>query len=96
MPGISFLFKKSWHPQSLENQKKLFTAEQDEVRKIQREQEAAAEVAKEKELSLYEKMGDMEARDPRQSSLKFMYSQPKSESQARDNHGLFISLYFPQ
>lgn len=79
MPGLSFLLKKGWHPQTMENQKKLYMAEQEAVERAKREEEAAAEIAKEREMQQYEKMGDMAARDPRSTSLQFMYSQPKKK-----------------
>lgn len=85
MPGISFLFKKKWHPQSMENQKQLFLAEQAAIQQLQREKEAADEIAKENEMRLYEKHGDIAERDPRQSSLKFMYSAPKSKDNKEDS-----------
>lgn len=87
MPGIGFLFKKPWHPQTMENQKKLFVAEHSEIDRKNREEEAAKEVAREVEIQRYENAGDMESRDPKASSLKFMYSHPdlKSNSSALQN-----------
>lgn len=79
MPGISFLFKKPWHPQTLENQKKLFVAESRDLDRLRREEEAAAEVAREAELQRYEAAGDLRERDARTSSLRFMYCPPKKD-----------------
>jgi hypothetical protein len=66
------------HPLSFENQKKVLEAEQRAIDKIKSEQEAAREVAKEREMQQYEQAGDISQRDPRAHSLKFMYSQPKN------------------
>jgi CBF1 interacting corepressor len=82
MPGLSFLLKKPWHPQTIENQKKLFVAEHSDADRRAREEEAAREVAKEAELQRYESAGDLEMRDPKTSSLKFMYSNPQLKSSA--------------
>lgn len=81
MPGISFLFKKRFHPSRLDNQKRLFVAEQTTAERNEREAESAKEVLKEKEMVSYEAMGAMEARDPRTSALKFMYAAPQSKDQ---------------
>lgn len=91
MPGISFLFKKPWHPQTLENQKKLFIAESRDSDRQRREEEAAAEVAREAELQRYDAAGDLRERDARTSSLRFMYCPPKKEGEGDDKpiaHGL--------
>lgn len=78
MPGLSFLFKKDWHPLRMKNQKKLFIVEEEEVKSKLREEEAAKEVSRELEIQGYVKAGDYkDDRDPRTSSLKFMYSIPK-------------------
>jgi hypothetical protein len=77
MPGYSYLFKKEWHPQTMDNQKKLFLAEQNALEKLKKEQEAANEIAKELEMQQYEKAGDISERDARQTSLKFMYAIPQ-------------------
>jgi hypothetical protein len=39
MPGISFLFKKKWHPASASNEKRLFIAEQEAEQQKQRDEE---------------------------------------------------------
>lgn len=77
MPGLSFLFKKGWHPLSLENQKKVYNAEQNNLNKIKKEIESKKEIENERILQLYELNGDIKERDPRNYSLKFMYQQPK-------------------
>jgi hypothetical protein len=76
---------------SFENQKKVLEAEQKAIDKIKSEQEAALEIAKERELQLYEQAGDISQRDPRAHSLKFMYSQPKprhSDDEVELNEGV--------
>jgi sulfur relay (sulfurtransferase) DsrC/TusE family protein len=65
---------------SFENQKKVYEAEQKFLDQRKREEEAALEIAKEREMMLYEVNGDISQRDPRTSSLKFMYSQPSNKS----------------
>lgn len=78
MPGLSFLFKKDWHPLRLKNQKTLFIKEEEAAKNKIREEEAAKEVSRELEIQGYAKAGDFkDDRDPRSSSLKFMYSIPK-------------------
>ena len=79
MPGLSFLFKKRFHPSRYDNQKRIFLAEQNQNEKNEREVESALEIRKEKEIQHYEAMGSMESRDPRTSALKFMYSAPQSK-----------------
>ncbi len=54
MPGISFLFKKRFHPARIDNQKKLFIVEQSAASLALREKEAAEEARKERELLDYE------------------------------------------
>ena len=41
MPGLSFLFKKRWHPARQANEKALFLAEQEALHKQQRDDEVA-------------------------------------------------------
>ncbi|CAM9271136.1 unnamed protein product, partial [Ectocarpus fasciculatus] len=79
MPGLSFLFKKPWHPARQDNQKQVFIKESTAQSQLEREAEAAKEVAKEEEMRSYERVGDLAERDPRTSSLKFMYAQPKAD-----------------
>lgn len=76
MPGISFLSKKAWHPTSLANQKQVHAAEAAAIEQHKKETERALEIAKEMEMQQYEQAGDLK-RDPRTSSLKFMYSAPQ-------------------
>lgn len=76
MPGLGFLFKKSWHPSRLDNEKKLFINEQLLHDEKQKEVERRKEVRKEQEIKEYEDLGQLAARDPKDSSLKFMYSIP--------------------
>jgi len=38
------------------------------------------------EIQYYEAIGEMESRDPRNSSLKFMYSSPKASSSASSSN----------
>jgi len=76
MGGSSFLLNKKFHPGRQDNQKRVFVAEQNHADKKKREDEAAQEVLKEAEISYYENLGEIQSRDPRNSSLKFMYSMP--------------------
>jgi CBF1 interacting corepressor len=88
MPGLSFLFKKRFHPSRTDNQKRLFVAEQQTAEKNDREVELAKEVAKERDIQHFENMGSMEFRDPRTAALKFMYAAPQSkdaETPKKDN-----------
>ena len=85
MPGISFLFKKGFHPAKLDNQKRVFVAEQKLEDFKRREAEAKQEMAKEAEILSYEKLREGVDRDPRSSSLKFMYCPPTNiKSQSKD------------
>lgn len=79
MPGISFLFKKRFHPMRIDNQKKLFIAEESRKQDYDRERELAEQVVKEKELLSYEGLGKAPEHDPRASSLRFMYSAPQAK-----------------
>ena len=72
MGGTSFLLNKKFHPGRIDNQKKVFIAEQKSQERKKAEEEAAKEVMKEREVSYYENLGEISARDPRNSSLKFM------------------------
>lgn len=84
MGGTSFLLNKKFHPGRLDNQKKVFIAEQNTIDRKKNEDEAAKEVLKETEVSYYENLGEIQARDPRNSALKFMYSMPsKNNEQAK-------------
>jgi CBF1 interacting corepressor len=82
MGGVSFLLNKKFHPARLDNQKKVFIAEEKTKEKKKREDEAAKEVLKEREASYYENLGQIQARDARQSSLKFMYATPNANGKA--------------
>jgi CBF1 interacting corepressor len=77
MPGISFLFKKRFHPSRIDNQKQVFIAEQKRQHRNEQEAVAAVEVLKEKEIQSYELLGQAPERDPRAAGLKFMYSMPQ-------------------
>lgn len=87
MGGPSFLLNKKFHPKRLDNQKRVFIAEQTTQDKKRREEEAAKEVQKEAELHYYEALGETAARDPRNSSLKFMYALPTKKDDPKDNPG---------
>jgi CBF1 interacting corepressor len=84
MPGLSFLFKKRFHPSRLDNQKRIFIAEEKQAEKNEREVESAKEVMKEKEMQHYEQCGSMDFRDPRTSALKFMYATPMAKDDDKD------------
>jgi CBF1 interacting corepressor len=84
MPGLSFLFKKRFHPSRLDNQKRIFIAEEKQAEKNEREVESAKEVMKEKEMQHYEQCGSMDFRDPRTSALKFMYATPMAKDDEKD------------
>ncbi len=61
----------------MDNQKRLFVAEEKAKSHEQREKELAEQVLKEKELLAYEQLGQApDHRDPRTSGLKFMYAPP--------------------
>lgn len=76
MPGISFLFKKRFHPSRLDQQKRVFIAEEKTKQHAESERELALQVAKERELQGYEGLGKAPEQDPRHASLKFMYNAP--------------------
>lgn len=78
MGGPSFLLNKKFHPVRLDNQKRVFIAEEEHKKKKAKEEEAARLAVKEAELSYLEKIGQVEARDIRSAELKFMYNIPKS------------------
>jgi CBF1 interacting corepressor len=78
MPGISFLFKKRFHPMRMDNQKRLFVAEETQKSRGDKERELAEQVVKEREILSYEQLGVAPDRDARSSSLRFMYSAPLS------------------
>lgn len=80
MPGIAFLFKKRFHPARMDNQKKLFVAEQKITERQEREINFANEVKKEREIAEYESMNSSQGHDLRGSALKFMYSMPQSKN----------------
>jgi CBF1 interacting corepressor len=84
MPGLGFLFKKRFHPSRLDNQKRIFIAEEKQAEKNEREVESAKEVMKEKEMQHYEQCGSMDFRDPRTSALKFMYATPMTKEDDKD------------
>ena len=60
----------------------VYLAEQNFEEKKKREEDAANEVLKETEIKYYENLGEVQARDPRNSSLKFMYSMPIDKPKA--------------
>eukprot|EP01036_Dinobryon_divergens_P034379 gene34379-44413_t len=99
MPGISFLFKKRFHPARIDNQKKLFIAEETAANRTEREKESAEEYRRERELLEYENIAQTMPsapdgnkswaahkahQDPRQTSLKFMYSMPKPKGKGKE------------
>lgn len=85
MPGISFLFKKKFHPSRIDNQKKMFIAEEKTSHRLEQEKELALQIMKEKELQSLEGLGQAPERDPRASSLKFMYAAPSNVKDKRAN-----------
>jgi N-terminal domain of CBF1 interacting co-repressor CIR len=74
MPGQSFLFKKSWHPSSKANEKRVFIAEQEASRQINREKEAQDEIQK---GFVIPQDDATQQSDPRSTELRFMYSLPE-------------------
>ena len=48
---------------------------------------------RESELAKYEKSGDVEKRDPRNSSLKFMYSIPQSQDSSTNSSNTSVRVY---
>jgi hypothetical protein len=86
MPGISFLFKKRFHPSRLDNQKRVFVTEENKKKHIEKEQELAAQVAKEQELQMYEGLGKAPELDPRNASLKFMYHAPAALTKSNNSN----------
>lgn len=96
MPGLSFLFKKKWHPSRKDNQEKVFIKEQTSIYDKSKEEEAAREVAKEAELQSYVRGGDIGDRDPRTSSLKFMYAQPTKSGDASSSSSISMEPQKPQ
>jgi CBF1 interacting corepressor len=91
MPGISFLFKKRFHPARLDNQKRIFIKEEKTSQRNELEKEKSLQVMKERELQAYEGLGQAPDRDPRNSSLKFMYSAPAA-GKGKDEKGKKIDL----
>jgi hypothetical protein len=87
MGGLSFLLKKGWHPNTNENKKAVYIAEQSALLRHSLEQQAASEVRKERELQRYECSGDMQRRDPREAALKFMYAMPQPHSHSGSGSG---------
>lgn len=82
MPGLSFLHKKGFHPARSSNQKRVFVAEQSVADRIRAEEERAQQILKESEeltISSLQDHHSSKSKDPRRSSLNFMYNQPKSE-----------------
>lgn len=65
----------------MSNQKRLFVAEQTVTDRERHELERSQEVKKELENKEYEAMQSGGSTDLRDTSLKFMYSQPKSEKE---------------
>jgi CBF1 interacting corepressor len=79
MPGISFLFKKRFHPSRIDQQKKLFIAEETVKNRQRSEEERSLEVKKELDIQSLESLGPSGfGNDARYGDLKFMYSQPTS------------------
>lgn len=91
MPGISFLFKKRFHPARLDNQKRIFIKEEKTTQRNEQEKEKSLQVMKERELQAYEGLGQAPDRDPRNSSLKFMYSAPAA-GKGKDEKGKKVDL----
>lgn len=63
----------------MDNEKNLFIKEQAFNDKKRKEDEAAREVSKERQMKEFEELGKMQARDPKESSLSFMYVQPNKD-----------------
>lgn len=70
---------------------RVFIAEEGAKTTKDNEKEAAAEVAKEAEISYYEQLGEIRSRDPRQSSLKFMYAVPMKNGKDKPEQTLSAS-----
>ena len=54
MPGLSFLFKKKFHPARIDRQKEVFIAEQTVQERKERDKQMALEAMKEREQLVYE------------------------------------------
>jgi len=94
MPGISFLFKKRFHPARSSNQKRVFIAEQTVADRHRAEEERGQQILRESEEQMMSSLqgqsssssssaksssSSSSSSDPRSSGLHFMYNQPKSE-----------------
>ena len=58
----------------IDNQKRIFIAEEKDKQRVDTEKESVEQIMKERELCELEGLGKAPERDPRNSSLKFMYS----------------------
>lgn len=85
MPGLSFLFKKKFHPLRTDNQKRVFIAEEKEKEREENEKIRALQVQKELELMTYEGLGKGPEKDPKAAALNFMYSAPSNLKGGKDS-----------
>lgn len=89
MPGISFLFKKTWHPSRMDNQKRIFAAEENVKAKAAKDEEAAKEVKRQKEL-FEEGNNNDSTGNARDTSLKFMYCPDVKDKSAVAKQDIFV------
>lgn len=88
MGGMSFLLKKRFHPYRLDNQEKVFLAEEKQKEKSLREMESKQEIEKEKEILYYENLNQLDKRDERYTSLKFMYIMSNKSNTTNSNNNI--------
>lgn len=77
MPGISFLFKKKFHPSRIDNQKRVYIAEEENNERLKRERERAEEVKKEQNL-----FDEISSSAREENQVSFLYNVPNQLKQS--------------
>ncbi|CAB1121574.1 unnamed protein product [Ectocarpus sp. CCAP 1310/34] len=82
--SLSFLFCKPWHPATTWNQKKIWEAEQAELKKKKDEAIANKELKRDSDRRFYENLAGGKPQDASAAALNFMYNPPPGYQQPEE------------
>ncbi|CAM9866415.1 unnamed protein product [Ectocarpus sp. 12 AP-2014] len=82
--SLSFLFCKPWHPATTWNQKKIWEAEQADLKKKKDEASANKELKRDSDRRFYENLAGGKPQDASAAALNFMYNPPPGYQQPEE------------
>jgi hypothetical protein len=88
MPGLSFLFKKKFHPRRFDQQKRVYIVEEETSDRMKSEKDRADQIRKEQELfQQHHSLKVSSENDPKNNALHFLYNIPNQLKDNKNNDG---------